>query len=167
MLREDVIAVSFRLLAVYVAVSLIFGIPEVIQGLSLSVSVLDVVIIVSGMVLLVLLCAVLWHFPLSFAGIFSPRLTSTHSGVKRHEGEGGWEIAGIQLIGLWFFIQSSGDFIYWGFLLVGEWSDIIRRGLLRSDVFLLAGVALLKLMVSFVIIVWARALSKWIRVVTR
>jgi len=167
MSRDDVIIVSLRLLSVYVAMSLIFGIPEVIQGLSFSASVMDVVIIISGLVLLVLLCVMLWRLPFSFAGVFPSRLSSNSSGVELREDQDSWEVAGLQLLGVWFLIQSSGDFTYWSVLLVGEWSDVLRRGLLRSDVFLLTGVALLKVLVSLLIILWARTLGKRIRALAR
>lgn len=167
MSRDDVIIVSLRLLSVYVAMSLIFGIPEVIQGLSFSASVMDVVIIISGLVLLVLLCVILWRLPFSFAGVFPSRLSSNSSGVELREDQDSWEVAGLQLLGVWFLIQSSGDFTYWSVLLVGEWSDVLRRGLLRSDVFLLTGVALLKVLVSLLIILWARTLGKRIRALAR
>ena len=111
MSREDVIAVSVRLFAIYVAFSILKTIPAASQLLSTdggkTWASLYIVILVIG----ALFCAFLWFFPLSIARKLLPTMREPRS--EHAIGERVALSLGLTLIGVWLLASALVDATYW------------------------------------------------------
>ena len=116
MSREDLIAIASRLFAVFLLVTVARSFPSAMvvvgQGVDQISWVLAAIVLGSSLVV----CAVLWFFPLTIArkllpAMKEPRSESAMSGSVALS-------VGLTLLGIWVLATAIPDAIYWGTLLL-------------------------------------------------
>jgi hypothetical protein len=114
--RDDFIAVASRLFSIYIFFGVIRSAPGAAQLLSQDQGTTWAVLYVFATIVVLLLCAFLWFFPLTVARKLLPVMREPRS--NETIGSATALSLGLTLIGAWFFANALVDSSYWLTLLI-------------------------------------------------
>ncbi len=116
MSREDFVVIAIRLFSIYLLLNLLRFIPAAFQLATQDQGMILLAISVFVLILALLVCLLLWFFPLTVARKLLPVLREPRS-EQAMDSSAALSV-GLTLIGVWVMSYSLGDAGYWLTLLV-------------------------------------------------
>ncbi|MBC9071767.1 hypothetical protein IAI53_07285 [Thauera sp. CAU 1555] len=111
MSREDFVAVAVRLFAIYLLIGILKHVPGAVQLFSQPQGIGWAIAYVVMLSIALLVCALLWRFPVTVARNFLPVMREPRS--ERSLDSSVAMSVGLTLIGVWVMAYGISDAIYW------------------------------------------------------